>query len=94
MGYYDYLEQRKAVAHKRFKDHKATVVQSDDKFSILDWRHIFGENSYYPDKLTDLMEKYNPDWWESDFVDVGKRIDQRVVLWAVGYQMALQQIQG
>lgn len=203
MGYYDYLEQRKAVVHKRFKDHKATVVQSDDKFSILDWRHIsgtgdyyvryildikrgvffisgdlgdciacwynevspqnlaryisdipyfvgkfqcasnkycyrtedieadlnaikqeylddidsynftreeieedfdemltiledinLGENSYYPDKLTDLMEKYNPDWWESDFVDVGKRIDQRVVLWAVGYQMALQQIQG
>lgn len=203
MGYYDYLEQRKAVAHKRFKDHKATVVQSDDKFFILDWRHIsgtgdyyvryildikrgaffisgdlgdciacwynevspqnlsryisdipyfvgkfqcasnkycyrtedieadlnaikqeylddidsynftreeieedfdemltileyinLGENSYYPDKLTDLMEKYNPDWWESDFVDVGKRIDQRVVLWAVGYQMALQQIQG
>lgn len=61
--------------------------------TILEYINL-GENSYYPDKLTDLMEKYNPDWWESDFVDVGKRIDQRVVLWAVGYQMALQQIQG
>lgn len=199
----NYLEQRKNAARERFKDHKTTVVQSDDKFSILDWRHIsgtgdyyvryildikrgvlfisgdlgdciacwynevspqnlaryisnipyfvgkfqcasnkycyrtedieadlnaikqeylddidfynfrreeieedfdemlniledinLGEKSYYPDELTDLMEKYNPDWWESDFTDIGKRIDQRVVLWAVGYQMALQQIQG
>lgn len=65
----------------------------DEMLNILEDINL-GENSYYPDELTDLMEKYNPDWWESDFVGVGKRIDQRVVLWAVGYQMALQQIQG
>lgn len=201
MGYYDYIEQRKAAARKRFNEHKATVVQRDDKFFILDWRHIsgtgdyyvryildikrgafiisgdlgdciacwynevspenlahyisdisyflgkfqcasdkycyrsediendldaikqeylngidsynftkeeieedfeemlnileyidLGENTCYPSNLTDLMEKYNTDWWESDFVGIGKRIDQRVILWAVGYQMAIQQI--
>ena len=50
------------------------------------------ENTCYPNDLTELMEKYNTDWWESDFAHIGKRIDQRVVLWAVGYQMAMQQI--
>lgn len=54
MGYYDYLEQRKAVAHKRFKDHKATVVQSDDKFFILDWRHISGTGDYYVRYILDI----------------------------------------
>lgn len=201
MSYYDYIEQRKAAARKRFNDHKATVVQRDDKFFIMDWRHVSGtgdyyvryildikrgafiisgdlgdciacwynevspenlaryisdipyfmgkfqcasdkycyrsedvesdldaikqgylddigmynftkeeieedfeamlnileyigldENTCYPDDLTELMEKYNTDWWESDFAHIGKRIDQRVVLWAVGYQMAMQQI--
>lgn len=200
MNYYDYIEQRKAAAREHFKDHKATVVQKDDKFFILDWRHISGtsnyyvryildikrgafiisgdlgdciacwynevnpenlaryisdipyfmgkfqcasdkytylsddietdldavkqeyldapdwynlreeieedfeemleiledlglnENTCYPNDLTDLMEKYDTEWWESAFTNIGRRIHPRVILWAVGYQMAVQQI--
>lgn len=201
MNYYDYVESRKVAARERFGEHKATIVQRDDKFFILDWRHISGagdyyvryildikrgafiisgdlgdciacwynevspenlacyisdisyfmgkfqcasdkycyrsediendldaikqkclddidlynftpeeieedfdemlriledinlnENACYPSELTDLMEKYVEERWESDFTSIGKRISPRVILWAVGYQMAMQQI--
>lgn len=46
----------------------------------------------YPEELTELFEKYNDDWWESDFVNLGCRTSQRVILWAVGFQMACEQL--
>lgn len=46
----------------------------------------------YPEELTDLFEKYNTDWWESDFSRLGCRIAQRVILWAEGFQMACEQL--
>lgn len=46
----------------------------------------------YPERLTDLMEKYEEDWFDTNFTEIGKRISPRVVLWAVGYQMACEQL--
>ena len=59
--------------------------------SILEDLDI-SESRNYPKELTDLFEKYNEDWWESGFTNLGCRISQRVVLWSVGYQMACEQI--
>ena len=52
----------------------------------------YSEEIYYPDELIHLFEEYNEDWYESDFVRLGKRISQRVVLWTVGFQMACEQL--
>ena len=46
----------------------------------------------YPDELTNLFAKYDQDWWESTFANLGCRISQRVILWAIGFQMAYDQI--
>lgn len=48
--------------------------------------------SAYPKNLTDLFEKYNEDWWESEFSDLGRRISQRVILWVEGFQMVCEQL--
>ena len=52
----------------------------------------FGENVPYPDAFVELAERYADPWWESEFAHIGKRISERVYLWAIGYQMALKQI--
>ncbi len=46
----------------------------------------------YPEELTDLMQKYEEDWFDSNFAGIGKRVSPRVVLWAVGYQMACERL--
>lgn len=52
------------------------------------------EHMTFPMEYVDIVEKYNTDWWESDFADVGKRINPRVYLWAVGLQMAYKEVSG
>lgn len=46
----------------------------------------------YPEELTDLMQKYEEDWFDSNFAGIGRRVSPRVVLWAVGYQMACERL--
>lgn len=46
------------------------------------------------DDLVELFSKYNADWWESGFVDLGKRIDKRVYLWTYGFQEGVEQLRG
>ena len=60
-----------------------------DEQSSYPWVHC----SLYPDELTELFAKYDDEWWNSDFTTVGQRISPRVILWAVGYRMAMQQLQ-
>lgn len=50
------------------------------------------ENYGYSEDLITLFEKYCDPWYESGFGDLGKRVDQRIVLWAVGFQMACEQL--
>lgn len=52
------------------------------------------ENSSYPEELTDLMSKYNPDWWEEAFSKLGMRISKRIYLWTYGYQEGVERIRG
>lgn len=56
----------------------------------------FPMNEYaaYPEELTDLMSKYNSDWWESGFSRLGKRIDKRIYLWIYGYQEGVERLRG
>lgn len=60
---------------------------------ILD-DYPIGENTVYPEELTDLMSKYNTEWFESAFVRLGKRIDKRVYLWTYGYQEGVERLRG
>lgn len=53
-----------------------------------------GENCAYPEELTDLMSKYNPDWWEGPFSRLGCRIDKRLYLWTYGYQEGVERLRG
>lgn len=53
-----------------------------------------GENLTYPEELTDLFSKYNVDWWESQFVRLGERIDKRIYLWTYGYQEGVERLRG
>lgn len=197
--YTKYMQNQEVAARKRFQNHRATVVQRDENFFILDWRNVSGsveyfvryildikrgtlvvsgdlgscvaswyntvqperlveyledvsyfmskfqcssdtyyyhianikedldaikaeyepcddqeamemdddfdsmlemldecdldEHSVYPDELTELFAKYDDEWWNSDFTTVGQRISPRVILWAVGYRMAMQQLE-
>lgn len=197
--YTEYMQKQEAAARKRFQNHRATVIQKDENFFILDWRNASGSIEYfvryildikrgtlvvsgdlgscvaswhntvqpkelagylqevpyfmgkfqcssdtycyhtanikedldaikaecepcddqaamemdndfdsmlemldecdldkhpaYPDELTELFAKYDEEWWSSDFATVGQRISPRVILWAVGYRMAMQQIE-
>ena len=70
-------------------------IQIDDDFeelvSILEDISV-NEHTSFPREYVDIVEKYNTDWWESDFISVGKRIDPRVYLWAVGLREAYRAI--
>lgn len=45
----------------------------------------------YPD-LIDIYTKYYSDWWDSGFSTLGRRISDRIYLWAAGFQMAWKQL--
>lgn len=70
---------------------EAVIEDFDDMESILEEMSLT-ENTAYPRDLVELFEKYNTDWWESDFIRLGQRINQRVYLWAVGLDLAYEQI--
>lgn len=75
-------------------DQEAMEINDDfnSMLEILD-ECDFEEHSAYPDELTELFAKYDEEWWNSDFITVGQRISPRVILWAVGYRMAMQQLE-
>lgn len=39
-----------------------------------------------------LLYKYYSDWWDSGFSTLGRRISDRIYLWAAGFQMAWKQL--
>lgn len=75
-------------------DEQEAMEINDDFNSMLEILDEcdFEEHSAYPDELTELFAKYDEEWWNSDFITVGQRISPRVILWAVGYRMAMQQL--
>ena len=53
-----------------------------------------GENTAYPDELTDLFCKYDADCWEGAFSSLGERINKRIYLWTYGYQEGVERLRG
>lgn len=41
------------TAQERFKDHKATLIQDSDRFTIIDWRNADGRVDYYINFIVD-----------------------------------------
>lgn len=69
---------------------------------IEDWEEIISgiieakenNNAPFPKELTDLLNKYEQDWWENSLItEAGRRIDLRVYLWVYGFQMAMEQLE-
>lgn len=82
---------------------KETLVQDGyDKISVdADIEDLLGyfsdmeinENTSYPEPIAEIFEKYDQEWYESqDFCKIGKRINPRVYGWAIGFQMACEQM--
>lgn len=69
------------------------VDDFDDIQSFFDESNV-SECMNYPDSIIEIFEKYRTDWWESEFTDIGRRINPRVYLWAVGLREAFMQIDG
>ena len=46
-------EKYSEAAVKSFKDHKATLVQDSDRFTIIDWKKMNGSSDYYINFIVD-----------------------------------------
>ena len=72
----------------------ADEIDSDfDKMFDLLNNCDLGEDTIYSDELMELIDKYDGDECNDGFDTVGQRISPRVILWAVGYRMAMQQLE-
>lgn len=66
-----------------------------------DWEEItngiitakMNNNAPFPEEITEILNKYEQDWWENSLItEAGRRIDPRVYLWVYGFQMAMEQL--
>ena len=77
--------------------HKITEEECMEDFHememLLDEIHI-DEHTRWPDSLIELFEKYNTNWWESGFSDLGKRVSLRIYQWIYGFQTGLEMLRG
>lgn len=100
------MQKNKLAMCKRiFKDFQAKKLVDDKNFLVIDWKNKNGSGEYsirytldiekgmasYPD-LIDIYTKYYSDWWDSGFSTLGRRISDRIYLWAAGFQMAWKQL--
>lgn len=79
-----------------YYDWTAEEIESDfeeiaDELDNCCW---CGERQPFPESVTDLMQKYYDDPYDSPFSDIGRRIAQRIYLWIVGYQTAIEKLRG
>ena len=54
--------------------------------------YIDGGVGAYPNDLTEIFEKYDRDWQQSEFAYLGRRVSNRIYFWAVGFQMAVDDL--
>lgn len=89
----DVFELRQGYLEESSFDEDEVKEDFDRVLDILDEIDV-NEYTVYPEELEAIFEKYDADWYQnSDFTCIGRRLSQRVVLWAVGLQMALAQIE-
>lgn len=58
--------------------------------AITDAKH---NNDGLDDEARRILEKYDPDWWENPYLgNAGRRVAERVKLWADGYARAVREV--
>lgn len=72
----DYTDSEIEKIKDDFDDIEQILIDMEDK------RVNFGQ------ELIDLISKYTDEWWESSLLYAGRRIDDRVYLWSIGFEMA------
>ena len=95
------LEETKQECLKLLREDNLFIEVTEEELEedFREMKEILGdmrlsEDTQYPSKLTDLMGKYDPDWWEGAFSSLGKRIDKRIYLWVYGYQEGVERLRG
>ena len=53
MNWKEEWEKMYETAQRAFKDHRATLIQDSDRFTIIDWRKANGEGDYYCNFIVD-----------------------------------------
>ena len=72
------------------------VDDLDEDFEdIENYLYDFGwKGGQFPENAYDLMSKFYSEVWESPFDNLGRRVSNRIYLWAVGYQSAIEKLRG
>ncbi len=75
-------------------DHPEDELRKD----FAEIRRLFENNEIkgkdtYPTELVKIIENYDDGWqYGEGFSTIGKRIDSRIILWTIGYRLAMSQI--
>lgn len=94
------LDEIKEELRKYYNEHPDyydwDVDDLDEDFEdIKNYLYDFGwAGGQFPEDAYDLMSKFYSEVWESPFSDLGQRISNRIYLWAVGYQSAIEKLRG
>lgn len=67
------------------------IADFEELIRIFTEKYEIG-NGPYPQEAVDTIEKYDPDWYESEFSNIGRRISSRIYFWSEGLKMAWEQI--
>lgn len=88
-------EYIKAVRDGAFENIDEEELEEDfERMQEILKDYPVNENAIYPEELENIMEKYDPDWFESGFGSLGKRIDKRIYLWTYGFQEGVRRLRG
>jgi len=49
-------------------------------------------HGYLDSNITDAFQEIDQDWWDGGLTNLGRRINGRVYLWVIGFQMACDQL--
>lgn len=93
MRYYN----NKRYSMQTYENHYGYVSDEEDFWSSLkneinEYIYCFDEPPHYADDLLGFFSDVDDDCCEWLY-DCGKRVDMRVYLWAVGYEMAYTQLE-
>lgn len=87
------LKEAFAEIRKEILEERQEEFQSD-YFKICEMITLCQEgNVKFPDELCELLHKYKNYWFEDSLiVHAGRRLSDRIYLWAYGFKMAMEQI--
>lgn len=87
------LEKRYLANTALSKDQRVELVNNFARLLIEFDSTGLRDRGSYPPEVFGLYDKIDLDWDnDAAFSTIGKRIDKRVLLWSVGYRMAMEQL--